>query len=68
MIGPGKYDDICTMAREQAKAKSVILIINDGCKGSGFSCQADISTLLTLPAALRGVADQIEANLKEGLL
>lgn len=38
-IGPGKYDDICTVARESAKASAAIVIILDGVSGSGFSCQ-----------------------------
>lgn len=62
MIGPGKYDDICTSAREQAQASGAILIIVDGKLGSGFACQTDLKTLLMLPELLRELADQIEKD------
>jgi hypothetical protein len=38
-IGPGKYDYICTMAREAAQAQAAMVIIFDGTQGSGFSIQ-----------------------------
>lgn len=59
MIGPGKYDDICTEVREKTKARSVLVIIIGGNKGEGFSVQSDIGTLMKLPTILRNVADQI---------
>jgi hypothetical protein len=63
-LGPGKYDEIATIAREAAGALAVILIVLDGTHGSGFSVQAvgeDIST--HLPALLRTVADGIEGDM-----
>lgn len=68
MIGPGKYDDVATMAREQAKAAGVILAIIGGQRGSGFSVQADIETALAVPDILRAMADQIERDMKGGRL
>jgi hypothetical protein len=38
--GPGKYDNICTTAREAAQADSVVLIVLNGVHGSGFSVQS----------------------------
>jgi hypothetical protein len=63
MQGPGKYDDLATMVREQANAKGVIVIVFGGDKGTGFSVQADLETLLALPKILRSTADQIEQGM-----
>jgi hypothetical protein len=62
VIGPGKYDDLATMVREQAKARGVIVVIFDGDKGQGFSVQADLTITLALPNILRMIADQIEQD------
>lgn len=67
-VGPGKYDDYATTVRLGARAKGVILLVLGGEKGSGFSVQADGPTTLQLPALLRNIADQIEADLKKGKL
>jgi hypothetical protein len=61
-IGPGKYDDLCTLVREQAKAQGVIVIVIDGSKGTGFSCQADHLTTARLPAILESVAADIRRS------
>jgi hypothetical protein len=59
--GPGKYDDICTAAREAAGARAVVLIVLQGDLGSGFSVQAVGEDLRAhLPELLRHVADGIE--------
>lgn len=63
-IGPGKYDDLCTLVRERAKAQGVIVIVFDGNKGSGFSCQADLLTQVTIPAILEKVAADIRRSLE----
>lgn len=59
--GAGKYDDLCTQAREQADADACILILKNGNKGTGFSMQTtnDID-ILALPHMLRLLAQQIE--------
>jgi len=63
-IGPGKYDDICTMAREQAKADGAIVIIINGERGMGFSCQGNAETLMMLPSLLESVARQIRKDVE----
>jgi hypothetical protein len=64
MMGPGKYDDVCTCARIAAQAEGCVLIVFGGHSGSGFSCQAPAWTLSALPEVLRQVADNIEASVK----
>ena len=59
-IGPGKYDDLCTMVRDKAKARAALVIVLGGKKGNGFSCQADAMTTLMLPDLLRTIAAEIE--------
>jgi hypothetical protein len=62
-IGPGKYDEVCTVAREATNAKATILIIVGGKRGSGFSMQiADTTIMLDLPATLRGIAEELERD------
>ena len=61
-IGPGKYDHLATFVRQQTDALAVILIVLDGDKGAGFSVQARGDVALSLPALLRRVADDIEAD------
>jgi hypothetical protein len=63
MKGPGRYDDLCTYAREQADAQGVILIILEGKVGSG--CSMQLSSSLDrrgIPGALRDMANEIEAE------
>jgi hypothetical protein len=67
MTGPGKYDQICTAAREEALARCALLIILDGEHGHGFSVQVTHQSYFQLlPAILRDVAKQIERD-AEGL-
>jgi hypothetical protein len=60
--GPGKYDDLCTYVREKAEALGVVVLVFDGNNGSGFSVQTPPSLAAALPAMLRDMADQIEAD------
>lgn len=63
-IGPGKYDHLATYVREQAQAEAVILIVVGGDRGGGFSVQAhSLDITASLPALLRHIADEIEADL-----
>jgi hypothetical protein len=62
-IGPGKYDDLCTVVRETAKAQAVIIMVFDGDKGSGFSIQGPLEFSTTLPRVLREMANQIDKDL-----
>lgn len=65
-VGPGKYDDLCTYVREQAKAAGAIVIVIGGAKGAGFSVQAPPIVTLKLPALLRELAKQIEESIAAG--
>lgn len=66
MIGPGKYDDLCTYVREKSEAQGALILIINGNKGLGFSCQMTLPDVLALPAMLRAMADEIEADQKKG--
>jgi hypothetical protein len=63
MIGPGKYDDICTEIREKTAAEGAIVIVLGGSKGSGFSVQVDGHMLAFLPDLLEDLAKQIRADM-----
>jgi len=62
MFGPGKYDDVCSDVRIRTNARGAIVIVIDGRDGSGFSCQADIATTLSLPVILERVAADIRRD------
>ena len=69
-LGAGKYDHLCTQAREGAKAKGAILIILGGDGGTGgmtFSVQATPEATMRLPEMLRAVASMIEEDIKSDL-
>jgi molybdopterin synthase catalytic subunit len=68
MIGPGKYDALCSYVREQTKATGAIVIVMGGNHGDGFSAQTDALTLISLPKLLESVAAQIRADMKKGKL
>lgn len=65
-VGPGKYDDLCTEIREGTKAEGVILMVFHGDKGSGFSVQAPLDLVLSMPEILRDTAKQIEESRANG--
>jgi hypothetical protein len=68
MLGPGKYDDACTLAREQTQAKMTILMVIEGVHGSGFSVQEETTDpdprnrATKIVAVLRAVANAIEKD------
>ena len=64
MIGEGKYDALCTQVRNKTRARGAMIIVVDGNKGSGFSCQLTVEVMKTLPGILRQMADQIEQDKK----
>lgn len=68
MIGPGKYDEACTKARESTKSRGVVLIVFGGEHGNGFSVQGDLAVLTALPKVLRACASKIEYDLGQGPL
>jgi hypothetical protein len=63
-VGPGKYDHLCTTVREKAQAQVAIIIVIDGNKGSGFSCQATPLVMVDVPQVLEKLAADIRADLK----
>lgn len=62
MMGPGKYDDLCTIVREKTRAQGAIVMVFHGDSGSDFSVQAPADVVARLPAILRHVAGQIESG------
>jgi len=62
MLGPGKYDQVCTDVRKHTRAAGVILIVCSGYQGSGFSAQLPAHLMRTMPKMLRDLAAQIEAE------
>ena len=65
-LGPGKYDDLCSHVRAEAKARGVAVIVLGGDKGNGFSVQGDAVDTLMLPDLLEVMAAEIRASLKRG--
>jgi len=72
-LGPGKYDDVCSMARERVglggseeiesdAGGGVLLVVIGGNRGNGFACQADLETTLMLPDFLEHVAREIRKH------
>lgn len=59
MIGPGKYDDLCTYVRENSGGFGAAVIVIDGTNGMGFSIQMPPSGLIRLAGALRTMSDTI---------
>ena len=63
-LGPGKYDDLATLCREQVKAQGVAVIVIGGDRGHGFAMQVyDADLARRLPDMLRRMADEIEQSL-----
>ena len=63
-VGPGKYDDVCTLVREKYHADGAIVCVLAGDLGSGFSVQAPLDIQLRLPEILREIANGIEESAK----
>ena len=62
--GPGKYDDLATMVREQAEAAGVAVIIVGGKLGPGFSVQGTPEFIAGLPA----LRDVMSASIRRQVL
>lgn len=63
MLGEGKYAAECNEILEKTKANSVIIMVFEGYAGNGFSAHVSTPYLMRLPAVLRQVAAQIEADI-----
>jgi hypothetical protein len=70
MIGPGKYDDLCSYVTVKTgidkRGGGVILIVINGDKGNGFAVQADLATTLAVPEMLEHIAQQIRSDMQQG--
>jgi len=64
--GPGKYDRVCTLARDATEAEACILIVVNGKHGSGFSCQVVEGTVPPerIASALETVVKSIREDIK----
>lgn len=61
--GAGKYDDLCTLVREQSGGRLVVVIVGPGGEhGPGFSVQGTPELVCELPLILRDLAAQIETD------
>jgi hypothetical protein len=66
-LGPGVYDDICTMARKAAGLRDdspggVAVIVIGGDRGNGMSVQADLATMVELADVLENVVREIRRH------
>jgi hypothetical protein len=61
MNGPGKYDPECQKILEEVGASSVLLIVRDGNRGSGFAVKGEVLDIFELPETLERVAKEIRA-------
>jgi hypothetical protein len=57
--GAGRYDDECKLVRMSTKADSVLVMVFDGERGTGFSVQASAALLNVLPEILEDMAVEI---------
>jgi hypothetical protein len=65
--GPGKYGRECEAAHLAADADTTLLIVLNGHSGSGFSMSTKLLggvPLSELPALLRGIAEQLEVDVR----
>jgi hypothetical protein len=63
MLGPGKYDALCTLVRHRAHARGAIVVVVGGSDGDGFSAQLSPEDIRIAIKAFREVADQLQADL-----
>ena len=61
--GIGKYDAIAQAAHFLAQAQGVIIIVYGGEKGDGCGARLSPELMARVPADLRAIAAQIEADL-----
>jgi hypothetical protein len=63
MNGPGKYDNICTVVREETEAEIAIVVVINGNKGTGFSVQSHNPDIVdVLPMILDNMASELRGD------
>lgn len=65
-VGPGVYDEVCTMVREATEAQAVVVMVIGGKHGSGFSIQGTAYALSQVPDALDMIAPQVRRDFFRG--
>jgi hypothetical protein len=66
MLGPGKYDSLCTLVRQISGAEvGAVIIVLGGKLGNGFCVQVAPGAERELPGVFRDVAAQIEADFEK---
>jgi len=61
----GKYDDLCEEVHKKVNAHTVMLVVGEGNRGSGFSISSvDPSFIHCVPKLLRTIAYGIEEQLR----
>ena len=65
-VGPGIYDHLCTVVREEADARIAMVVVINGKDGTGFSVQSAAGEVGVemLAETLESVARQIRSSLK----
>lgn len=61
--GPGKYDKLCTMVREQTGGHGAVIIVVEGNAGHGFSVQLNHDDMLVLPNTLEHIATTMRKDM-----
>ena len=62
-IGPGRYDDLASIVREETGADCVVVMVIGGKRGNGFSVQVtSLDMLAHLPPLLADIAKQIRKD------
>ena len=62
MPGAGKYDGFCSAWRELIQASGLLVVVIDGCAGSGISLQTEAKDMPGIASLLRRLANEIEKD------
>lgn len=62
MAEPGKYHSLCEEVRDKTGADGAVVMIYSGELGNGFSMVGSPEFCCAMPAVLRSMADQLEAE------
>lgn len=70
MMGPGKHDDLCSYVRQQlglgVDGGVMLIVLHPNRDLTGFACQADYRTTMSMPEILESVAAQIREDRAKG--